>query len=345
MQQMRLGKTGLTISALGFGGIPIQRLTEAEAIRVVQHCLDLGITFIDTAHGYTTSEERIGKAISGRREGLILATKSHALSGDAFRGEMEASFERLQVDYIDIYQFHNISTEEQFAQITAPGGPLDVAREAVAAGRIGHIGATSHSLDMALKLAASGLFETLMFPFNFITSEPADELVPLCRRNDVGFIAMKPIGGGMLEDVKLAFQWLRQFPTVLPLVGIQSHAEIDEIVAVMEGPAEISPAEWAEIQRLQAELGKRFCRSCDYCQPCPQEIRISSVLRLRSFARRMPPERLHGAWGRDLIATAETCIDCGECEARCPYELPIREMTREMIAWYHEEIAPQKVAS
>ena len=339
MKQVRLGKTGLMVSELGFGGIPIQRRTEQEAIDVVRHCLDAGITFVDTANGYTTSEERVGKAIAGRREQVVLATKSHGVDAETYRAEMELSFRRLAVDYIDIFQFHNISTEEQFDKVTAPGGPLDVAREAQSAGRIGHIGVTSHKLDMALKLVPTGLFETLMFPFNFITSEPAEELVPLCKQHDVGFIAMKPIGGGLLEDVNLAFKWLRQYPDVLPLVGIQSNAEIDEISGVIADREPLTQAQWADIKRLQDELGTRFCRGCDYCQPCQQEIRISTMLRLRSFARRMHTDRTYGDWGQSQVATAETCSDCGECEARCPYELPIREMMRDNIAWYHEQLA------
>lgn len=342
MNKIRLGKTNLWVSALGFGGIPIQRLSEDEAVRVVRRCLDLGVTFLDTAHGYTTSEERIGKAIAGRREGLVLATKSHALDGQALRQEMEQSFQRLGVRHIDLFQFHNISTEEQYAKVTAPGGPLDVAREAQVAGRIGHIGVTSHNLRMACKLVTSGHFETLMFPFCFVTPEPLEELVPLCRQHDVAFIAMKPMGGGLLENATLAIKYLCQFPDILPLVGMQAVSEAEELVAIMAGPAELSAAERAEMARIAQELGTRFCRGCDYCQPCRQGISISGVMRLRSHAKRFPMERFYGEWGRALIAKAETCADCGECEERCPYNLPIREVMRENIAWYHEQMALQR---
>jgi predicted aldo/keto reductase-like oxidoreductase len=336
---IRLGKTNLMVSALGFGGIPIQRLTEEEAIRVVQHCMDLGVTFVDTAHGYTTSEERVGKAIAGRREGLVLATKSHALDGKSFREELEQSFQRLGVQYIDLVQFHNISNQEQYEQVTAPGGPLEVLREVQAAGRVGHIGVTSHNLDMALKMVPSGHFETLMFPFCLATTEPADEIIPLCRQHDVGFIAMKPMGGGLLEDATLAFKYLRKFPDILPLVGMQSISEVEQNVALMEGLAEISAAEQAEMDRIRQEMDARYCRGCDYCQPCTQGISISTVMRLRSFAKRFPVERFLGDWGQSLIAKAETCADCGDCESRCPYELAIREMMRENVAWYHEQMA------
>ena len=339
MRTVELGKTGLMVSEVGFGGIPIQRLSEEGAIEVVRHCLDVGVTYIDTAHGYTTSEARIGKAIAGRRDGLVLATKSHGLDAETFTAEMEQSFASLGVEHIDLYQFHGVSSKEAYDKVSAPGGPLDVARAAQDAGRIGHLGVTSHNLDVSLMLAACGHFETLMFPFNLIMREPTEKLIPLCREQGVGFIAMKPMGGGMLEDAGPAFKYLRQVPGIEPLVGIQADAEIDEIVKLYEGPATLSDAERAEIERLRETLGTRFCRSCDYCQPCQQGIRISSVMRLKSHARRFSEERVFGEWGRSNVSLAETCVDCGECETRCPYELPIREVMRENMAWYGEQLA------
>lgn len=343
MRQVELGRTGLHVSEVAFGGIPIQRLAQADAVKVVQRCLDLGITLLDTAHGYTTSEESIGLAIADRREGLVIATKSPARDAVTFREHLEQSFRRLGVDYIDLYQFHNISTPEALAQTLAPDGAMHVAREAKAAGRIGHIGVTSHSLDMALDLAASGLFETLMFPFNYITREPAQKLIPLCQENGVGFIAMKPMGGGMLEDATLSFKFLRQFQDVLPVVGIERVAEIEEIVAILQGDTAFSPAEEERLAEIVAFLGPRFCRRCDYCQPCPQGIPISMVMTVRSFARRMPAERVFGEWGRSPIERAMTCTVCNQCTTRCPYGLPVPEMIAESVRWYHEQMALHRV--
>jgi hypothetical protein len=339
MRQVELGRTGLRVSEVAFGGIPIQRLSEDEAVAVVQRCLDLGVTMLDTAHGYSTSEERIGRAIAGRREGLVIATKSPAREAGPFREQMELSFRRLGVEYIDLFQFHNISTPEALEQVLAPGGPMDIARQAKAAGRIGHIGVTSHKLEMAIEMAGSGLFETLMFPFNYITDEPAQELIPLCRAKGVGFIAMKPMGGGLLEDATLSFKFLRQFEGVLPVVGIERAAEIEEIVGIMEGDTAFTPAERTRLAEITAFLGTRFCRRCDYCQPCPQGIQISTVMNIKSFARRMPPERVFGEWGRALVAQAETCIVCGECASRCPYGLPVPEMLAQNAQWYNEQMA------
>ncbi len=339
MRQVPFGTSGETISEIGFGGIPIQRLSTEGAVEVVRHCVDAGVTFLDTAHGYGTSEERIGKAIAGRREALFLATKSPAREAAVFREQMALSFERLGVEVIDLFQFHNVSTPEALKQIMADGGPMDIALEAKAEGRIRHIGVTSHSLDMALELAVSGDFESLMFPFNYVTSEPASQLIPLCERNGVAFIAMKPMGGGLLDDAVLSFKYLRQFAQVIPVVGIERPNEIDEIVAILEGDVALTDAERARMTEMIEMLGDRFCRRCDYCQPCPQDIPISTVLNIKSFARRMPAERVRGEWGRALMAQAETCIVCGECASRCPYGLPVPDMIAENVAWYHERMA------
>jgi len=334
MEKVRLGKSDLKVTRVGFGGIPIQRLTDAEAVAVIRRCLDLGINWIDTAHGYGSSEARIGQAIAGRREEVILATKSPARDPEGFRQQMALSFERLGVDYVDLFQFHNVSTKEAYEQILAPGGPLDIARKAQAAGRIGHIGVTSHSLELAQILVTSGHFETLMFPYNFVTREPEERLIPLCREHDVGFIAMKPMAGGLLEEASLAFKYLWQQPDLVSVVGIEHAKEMEEIVALEASGATLTAEEWQRIEALREELGTRFCRRCGYCQPCPQGIAISTVMNIKSFEQRFPPERMFGEWGERIMGTAETCIECGECESRCPYQLPIREMIKEYVAWY-----------
>jgi len=338
MRTVRLGKTGLMVSCVGFGGIPIQRLSEDDSVAVVRRCLDLGVTFLDTANAYGPSEERIGKAIAGRREGLVLATKTQARDAATCREHLELSLKRLGVDYIDLYQFHNISTEEQFQQVIGPGGAMDVVREAQAAGRIGHIGVTSHAMDAALMMVASGMFETIMFPFNFITREPMEKLIPLCRANDVGFIVMKPMGGGMLEDANLAFKFLRDFPDLVSIPGIESAHEMEENIAIMEGTEPLTDAERVRIEELRAELGTRFCRRCDYCQPCPQGIPINTIVNMKSFLKRFPPDRFFAMMG-DVVAKAEGCLECGECEGRCPYQLPIRTIIKENVALYHERRA------
>ena len=337
MQKIRLGKTNMMVSKLGFGGIPIQRVSENEAIAVVRRCLDSGINFIDTACGYTTSEERIGKAISGRREGLVLATKSHARTGEEIESELKLSLERLGVKSIDLYQFHGVDSFDDYAKILAPDGAMAVVKEARRTGQVKHIGITCHLVDIAKEAVKSGNFETIMFPFNFITCEPADELLHIAGEHDVGFMAMKPLAGGMLENVAIAFKYLLQFPDVVPMVGIEKIHEIDEIIRVLDGPCQMTEAEQREMQRLKEELGTRFCRRCDYCQPCTEEIPISLVMTTESLFKRYPPDFLFSGWMTEYLEKAANCTKCGECEERCPYHLPIREMVEEYSNQYQAE--------
>jgi predicted aldo/keto reductase-like oxidoreductase len=334
MKSVRLGKTGLEVSRVGFGGIPLQRPAEEEAIRVVQRCLDLGVTFLDTANGYTTSEERIGKAIVGRREQAVIATKTAARDRTTAEEHLALSLKRLNTDYIDLWQFHNVSTFEAYEQILGPNGAMEAAQAALRAGKVRHIGFTSHSMDVALRLVPSGYFETVQFPFNFVTHEPAQDLVPLARAHDVGFIAMKPLAGGLLDDANLAIKYLLQFEGVVPDPGIEKVEEIEQIVDIVAGPWGLTAQEGQEMERIRAELGTRFCRRCGYCQPCPENVRISAVMNFRSHWKRLPAERLFTGGLAEAVESARHCVQCGECEEKCPYQLPIREMLVENVAFY-----------
>ncbi|MFH1169604.1 MAG: aldo/keto reductase, partial [Chloroflexota bacterium] len=298
---------------------------------------ELGINYIDTATNYTTSETRVGKAIAGRSEGLIIATKTMARTADVMEAHLKQSLEHIGVGSIDLYQFHNVSDPDAVKAILAPGGPLAAAEKAKKAGLVKHIGVTSHSLDMAKELVRSDRFETIMFPFNFVAREPEDELLSLCKEHDVGFIAMKPMGGGLLDNPVIAFKYLMRFPDIVPIVGIERVREIEEIVPIVEGPAEMTAAELAEMERIKRELGTRFCRRCDYCQPCTEGIPISTVMMLGSFARRLPPERIFTGGMAEAMDKAAQCSKCGDCETRCPYNLSIRDMIEENVTWYQAE--------
>lgn len=342
MKTKRLGKTGLKVSIVGFGGIPIQRLTEDEAIKVVQRCLDLGVTFLDTANAYTTSEERIGKALAGsaiQREQVVIATKTGARDKAGAQEHLELSLKRLQTDYVDLWQFHGVSTFEAYEQVLGPDGAMEAAQAALRAGKVKHIGITSHSMDVALKAVPSGHFETLQFPFNFITSEPAQELVPLAQEHDLGFIAMKPFAGGMLDNATLAIKYLLQFDNVVPDPGVELSAEIEEIVSIAAGDRKLSPQERQEIDHIRAEVGTRFCRRCEYCQPCPEGVNISLVMNVHSFWKRFPFERFSTGWIAEGVESGKNCVECGECEEKCPYHLPIREMIAENLEFYERVVS------
>ena len=336
MDKVRLGRTNLMVSRIGFGGIPIQRCTEDNAISVVKRCLDLGIIYIDTANSYTTSEAMIGKAIAGRnRKELIIATKSGARNREGVEAHLANSLKMLGTDYIDLYQFHGVNDKKNLEMVLDPKGPLAVIEKAMKDGIIKHFGISSHNSDVAKEAVETDKFETLMFPFNFVTSEPLDNLIPLCRLHDVAFIAMKPLAGGMLDNATLAFKYLLQFPDVVPLVGIEKTWEIDEIVGLLGNSWELTIAEKRQMDKMKSEMGTKFCRRCDYCQPCKAGIPISNVMNYPSYMKRMPPERVFSTFLGPAMEKVYDCQDCGECEERCPFKLPIRTMMKDYQKQYN----------
>jgi len=341
MQTVRLGRTGLVVSRVGFGGIPIQRCSEAASIEVVRRCLDLGITFFDTANAYTTSEERIGKALARRQRDVVVATKTTARDKRGALEHLHLSLQRLRTEYVDLWQFHNVSSPEALDRVLGSGGAMEAAKEALNAGKIRHIGLSSHSLDTALVAVASGRFETIQFPFNFVTDEAREELIPLAQKHDVGFIAMKPFAGGMLDDASLALKFLLQYPSVLPDPGTETVEQVDEIVDIVNGSWELSSQERRKIERIRSEVGTRFCRRCGYCQPCPHGVQIPLAMNFASSMKRFPIERIVNGWVAEAMESARECVQCGECEERCPYDLSIREVLVENLAAYDEVVSSQ----
>ncbi|MCW4051338.1 MAG: aldo/keto reductase [Candidatus Bathyarchaeota archaeon] len=338
MDKIRLGKTGLMVSRVGIGGIPITRPPLDEAIKIVNRALDLGVNFIDTANGYSTSEERIGEAIEGRREDIILTTKTGAGDKETAQEHLKLSLKRLRTDYLDIWQLHGINQMEKYEMIMGPGGAWEAVQEALDTGVVRHIGFSSHSLEVALKLVATDRFETVQFPFNFISHEPKDELVPLAKKHDVGFIAMKPFAGGMIKDANLAIKYLLQYDNVLPDPGIDKFSDIEEIVDVVNGSWEPSQTELEAMKEFRDRVGTRFCRQCEYCMPCPQGVLIHRMMYLQRLYELWPPERFFNwSYVQGGVESAENCIQCGACEPKCPYQLPIREMIQENLKYYHEK--------
>ena len=341
MKTVRLGKTGLEVSRVGMGGIPITRPTEDEAIKVIRRALDLGVNFIDSSPGYKDSEERIGKAIVGRRDQVILATKTGYSKTSALKS-LEVSLQNLRTDYIDLWQFHGVSTFEDYERVLGPGGGIEAAQEALEAGKIRHIGMSSHNVDVARKAITSGYFETILFPFNFVENDAADKLVPLAKKHDVGFLAMKPFAGSQLKDASLAMKYLLQFDNVVPTPGIEKVEEIEEIVGIINGPWELTPQERQEIEDINARLSTRICRQCYNCMPCPQGVHIPGMLYLQPLWELWPPEWfLSWRYVKHSAESAKNCDQCGECEEKCPYHIPILEMIVENIKFY-ESVAGGK---
>ena len=327
MEYRLLGKTDLKISRLGFGGIPIQRI-DAEGTKVLIHRLmDAGVNFIDTARGYTVSEEYLGYALEGIRDRFILATKSMAQIKEAMTSDIETSLKNLRTDYIDLYQIHNPSPAA-YETITAPGGALEALLEAKAARKIGHIGFTTHSAALFEKVLETDWAETIMFPYNIVETQ-AEELIARCAEKNIGFIDMKPLAGGALEDATLALRFIAANPNVTVIIpGMAEPKELDQNLTAVENTSPLTDAEWTKIDTIRGSLGTHFCRRCNYCAPCTAGIPISAVFLMEGYFSRYGLQDWARSRYEALTGHASDCIDCGQCEPRCPYNLPIRQMLK-----------------
>lgn len=326
MEYRVLGKTGLKVSRLGFGGIPIQRI-DAEGTKALMHrLLEAGVNYIDSARGYTVSEEYIGYGLEGIRDKFILATKGRGLTKQAMQKDVETSLRNFRTDYIDLYQFHNPSLED-LETITAPGGALEALRDAKAAGAVRHIGLTAHSVQVFEKALDMDWVETIMFPYNLVENQGA-ELISKCQEKNVGFICMKPLAGGAIDDASLALRYIVQNPAVTVVIpGMASDQELSQNLAAVGNSAPLTEGETAKIQAIRDSLGTQFCRRCNYCAPCTVGIHIPQLFVLEGYLTR------YGLadWAKGRYETetkASACIECGACEGRCPYHLPIREMMK-----------------
>jgi len=337
MKIVRLGATALEVSEIGFGGIPIIPLPRDEAVSAVRHCRDLGVTLFDTANMYPTSEEKLGVALKPDRGKVVIATKTAQRDAKGAADHLDLSLRQLQTDWIDLYQLHNVSNTDALEQVLAPTGAYDAVAKARDAGKIRFIGISSHSIPTATAALKTGLFQTLQFPFNFIENDPAQQLFPLAVAKRVGIIGMKPLGGGLLERADLCFKFLQQHPEVVPIPGIRSEKEIEEIVELYRNPQPLSEADLKAIEKIRSEVGARFCHRCEYCMPCPQGVQISSVLMLKPAAKRLSCENVKG-WLGAAMETVEKCIGCGECEQKCPYNLPISDLLKENLALFHQYV-------
>jgi len=335
MKSVRLGKTGILVSELGFGGIPITRLDFNEAVSLVGYCFDQGITFFDTANAYGDSERKIGSALQDVRDQVTLATKTLVRDAAGAMRHIEESLERLRTDHIDLYQLHNISNHEALKEVLDSGGAYQALVQARDEGKIGHIGFSSHNLDIAVRACRMGLFATVQIPFNLIEQDPAEKLLPVARQHDMGVIAMKPLGGGLLNRADLCFGFLQQYDDVVPIPGMESRREVEENLQYYSAPRALSQQDWAETEKIRSEVGARFCHRCQYCQPCPEGVEIWRVLLFKAQAKRFPPE-MAIKMGMEPMKMAENCVQCGECEAKCPYELPVPELIAESLDYYRQ---------
>ena len=338
MERMFIGTTGIEVNRLGFGGIPIQRVEEAQAVETVLHAVERGIDFIDTSRVYTTSERRIGKALKQTNKKVILASKSTNRTADGVRADLKTSLEELQRDFIDIYQCHFVGDVKTYEQVISSGGALEGLEEAKKEGLIGHIGITSHSLDLMNRILDEGYFDTIMVCFSFLEPLANENIIPKAIDKNIGVITMKPFAGGVIDNATLALKYVLSRPSVVVVAGMEHRDMFEENWEIFQGSHELSDGEKDEIEGLSKSYGKNFCRRCDYCQPCTEDIPIQIVLGLRSMVKRMGKNILREGWRPEVIEKARHCSECGECMTRCPYQLPIPDLIKEILAWVDEQL-------
>lgn len=315
---VRLGSTGIVVNKNGFGALPIQRISDEEAVYLLRKAYDGGMRFFDTARAYSDSEHKVGLAFDGMREKVYIATKSGARTGEDMKKDLEKSLENLKTDYIDIYQFHNP------AFCPKPGdesGLYDAALEAKKEGKIRHIGITNHRLSIAHEAIDSGLYETLQFPFCYLATEKEEELVQKCKEADMGYIAMKALSGGLITNSAAAYAHAAQYDNVLPIWGVQREGELDEFLEYIQNPPTMTEELKALIEKDRAELSGDFCRGCGYCMPCPVGIEINNCARMSLLLRRSPSAMQLTEEGQKKMMLIENCLHCGQCKAKCPYGL------------------------
>ncbi len=337
MEYTNLGNTGLKVSRLGFGGIPIQRITQEEATALIRKLPEYGINYIDTARGYTVSEEYLGIAMEGIRDKFVLATKSMARTREAMEKDIETSLKNLRTDHIDLYQVHN-APPAQMKIVTGEGGALEALLEAKAAGKIGHIGITAHEIgtfEMALEM---DWVETIMFPYNFVELQAAD-LIRKCAEKGKGFICMKPLAGGAIENAPLAMRFIASNKDItVNIPGMANEDELKQNVAAACDPAPLSEDDLKEVQNIRDTLGNQFCRRCNYCQPCTMGINISFCFTINGYLTRYGLKDWAIGRYKGMAVEPNACIECGMCESRCPYHLPIIEMLKDVYSNFQKEI-------
>ena len=329
MEYKVLGKTGLKISHLGFGGIPIQRIDAEGTKKLIYKLKEAGINYIDTARGYTVSEEYLGYALEGIREHFVLATKSMARTKEAMEKDVDISLEKLRTDYIELYQIHN-PTKEDLEKVQAPGGALEALLEAKKAGKIGHIGVTLHSADLFAMAVEYDWVETIMFPYNIVETQ-GEELIRICGEKNIGFIAMKPLAGGAIDDAALALRFIASNPDVSVVIpGMAEEREIEQNLAAVNNTAPLSSQEQEKLQQIRDGLGIQFCRRCRYCEPCTAGISIYTMFLLEGYYSRYDLKDWSQMRYNNADKKASDCVGCGVCETRCPYQLPIRQMLKKV---------------
>jgi uncharacterized protein len=333
MEKVRLGKTNLIVEKLGWGGIPIQRVGEREAVSVIQAVVEMGVDLLDTARAYTNSEHRIGLALQKTDRPVILSSKSPIRTAKIYN-DVQESLKQMKVKKVNLYHLHNVSNFEDYERVLAPEGAYEGLNRARDDGLIDHIGLTSHSLNVLERAIEEGHFEVIMACYSFLEPEAAKKVFPLAKEKDVGVLAMKPYSGGVIDEAGPALRFSLSTPNVVPIPGSETLEKARENWKIFAEGYSLTEKDKERIEVLRKEFDRQFCRRCDYCQPCTEKINIQFVVGLKSVIKRFGPHTQEVGWMKNLIEKARNCSECGECLPRCPYQLPIPDLIKENLAWF-----------
>ncbi len=333
MEKVRLGRTNLVVTKLGWGGIPIQRVSDDEAIPVIRAVVEMGVDLLDTARAYTNSEYRIGLALQGIETPVILSSKSQVKT-DRIYDDVRESLRQLRVNKVHIYHFHNVATHEDYDKVMGPGGGYEGLQRARDEGLIDHVAISSHSLHILERAIEDGRFDVIMACYSFLEPDAAKKVFPMARAKDVGILTMKPLSGGVIEDAGAALRYVLSEEGIVPIPGVETLDRAREnwqIFTEGGGPTE---GDKERIAAIRQEFDQVFCRRCDYCQPCKENISIQFLIGLKSTIKRFGNQVQELKWMKEMIARARNCSECGECLSRCPYQLPIPDLIKKNLAWY-----------
>jgi predicted aldo/keto reductase-like oxidoreductase len=344
MEKIRLGKTNLTVTRLGWGGIPIQRVSEKEGISVIRGVIEMGVDLLDTARGYTNSEHRIGLALQKAERPVILSSKSANKTSEIYN-DVQESLKQLKVKRIPIYHLHNVAKFEEYEEVMAPGGAYEGLKRAKEEGLIAHIGITSHNLHVIEKALEDGHFEVIIVCYSFLEPDAGKRVIPMAKEKDVGVLAMKPFSGGVIEEAGPALRYVLQNRDIVPIPGSETLERAVENWRVFIEDSPITEKDQEKIEAIRKKFDRQFCRRCDYCQPCSEGISIQHVIGIKEIIKRFGPMLEEIKWLLDIMEKARNCTKCGECLERCPYQLPIPDLIEEKLAWYDNQKESAKLNS
>lgn len=335
-RQVTLGSTGITTPQNAFGALPIQRDDLETAAAILRRAYEGGMTYFDTARAYSDSEEKIGYALSDVRDRIYIATKTMAKNTEEMKTQLETSLKNMKTDYVDIYQFHCAG------RVIAPddgSGMYELMEDFKRQGMIRHIGITAHKIGIAEEAVDSGLYETLQFPFSYLSGEREIALVQRCKENNVGFVCMKGLAGGLINDSRLAYAFMTEYDNVVPIWGVQRMSELEQWLSYMDDGPEMTDEIRSLIEADKAKMDGDFCRGCGYCMPCPMGIEINTCARISLLLRRAPSKNWLSEHWQEEMEKIETCLNCGACRSKCPYELNTPELLRKNLEDYRKVLA------